>query len=437
MGAGIINQKNQPGFSAAEPVQPADGRFRWLAVSVFLLSSVLNYLDRNLLNILAPLIMAELHFNQTRLGVLISVFSISYAVASLGTGWMLDRFGINKTVSGAVGWWSLSAVASGLVHSFGGLAVSRAALGVGESAGISAVGKLNGIYLLPKERALGAAANQIGLSLGAALAPLWIGLALARGWRLPMMINGAAGFVWIPLWLFVSRRIRPTYPEQEIASARNGERKMEFGMFRERNLLVLVAANMLWMGGYALWSQWTTLYLMHVHGLTLKQAGHYVWIPPIASNIGGFFGGWLSLRAMRDGINAVPARRRAIWISALCSLLTLLLPFSPNAEWTTFGICVSFFFALAGSVNIYALPIDIFGPERSGLALAALTFAFGVLQMIISPVIGWMGDHQLYKEVVWIATVPLLASAGLLMALRTDSLGSGDKVHPGTAGAHS
>src|SRR6201987_777346 len=257
--------------------------WRWVAVSVFIISSTLNYLDRQLLVFLAPLIIRDLHLDQTRFGLLISAFSIAYAASSLLSGWLLDKAGINKAISIAIGWWSIAATCTAFTRNLAGLAVCRAALGVGESAGVPAVGKLNGIYLKPEERALGAAANQIGLSLGAIIAPLWIGVAVARGWRTPFVITGLMGFIWIPLWLFVNRAIPARYADQEIAS--DGA-LAEVSLLTSRPLILLVIANVLWMGSYSLWSNWTTLYLVHVHGLTLKQTAAYVWIPPLVSNLG-------------------------------------------------------------------------------------------------------------------------------------------------------
>ena len=389
---------------------------RWLAVTVFVISSTLNYLDRALLSTLAPLLMAELHFNQTAFGFLISAFSIAYAASSLATGWFLDRAGVTKGITVAVSWWSAAAVSTGLVRSLAGLAICRAALGIGESAGVPAVGKLNGLYLKPEERALGAAVNQIGLSVGLAIAPLCIGLAVRSGWRIPFIVTGVLGFLWIPVWVVLNRAIRPRYGDLEFArSSREGS---QLAILFDRNLILLVIANVLWMGSYSLWSNWTTLYLMRVDGLTLKQTAAYTWIPPLISNLGGFFGGWLSLRSMKRGTDAVAARRRAINVSALGSLITLLLPFAPDAHWAIAVISVSFFFALAGSVNIYALPIDIFGPARTGLAIAALTCAFGILQTVISPVIGFLSDRKLYTEVVWIVTAPLILSVLVLRGLR-------------------
>lgn len=389
---------------------------RWVAASIFIVSSTLNYLDRALLATLAPLLMTEMHFNQQEFGYLISAFSIAYAASSLAAGWFLDRVGVSRGISVAVSWWSTAAVATGLVRTIGGLTVCRAALGMGESAGVPAVGKLNGIYLKPEERALGAALNQIGLSVGLAIAPLCIGLAVAHGWRTPFVITGVLGFVWIPVWWSTKRRIAPAYISEEELSQIRPEK--EVGLLLDRNLILLVIANVLWMASYSLWSNWTTLYLMRVHGLTLQQTAKYTWIPPLISNLGGFFGGWLSLQWMQRNVGAIAARRRAVWFSAFGSCVTLLLLLSPGVGWTTALISLSFFFSLAGSVNIYALPIDIFGPARTGLAIAALTCAFGVMQTAISPVIGFLSDHHLYGQVVWIVTIPLFLSALVLNGLR-------------------
>ncbi|MBV9265229.1 MAG: MFS transporter [Acidobacteriaceae bacterium] len=387
---------------------------RWLAVSVFVISSTLNYIDRALLSTLAPLLMAEMHLTQVRFGFLISAFSIAYAASSLFAGWFLDRVGVTSGICGAVAWWSAAAISTAFTRNLAGLACARAALGIGESAGVPAAGKLNGLYLEPSERALGAALNQVGLSLGLALAPLSIGIAQAYGWRIPFIFTGALGFLWIPLWIALSRAIRPKYADQEFEVHSSSS----WAILLDRRLAVLVFANVLWMGSYSLWSNWTTLYLVKVHGLTLVQTARFVWIPPLVSNIGGFFGGWLSLKWIEHGNHPVAARRRAIWVSAAGSLFTLLLPLAPDARWATAIISVSFFFALAGSVNIYALPIDIFGPARSGLAIAALTCAFGILQTVISPVVGYLGDHRLYQQVVWLVTLPLLAGGLVLQLLK-------------------
>src|SRR6476646_155963 len=107
---------------------PSSFSLRWLAVGIFVVSSTLNYLDRTLLNTLAPLIMLEFHLNMAGFGVLLSAFSFAYAASTLAAGWMLDRFGVDRGISVAVGWWSTAAAATGLVGSVTGLTICRVAL---------------------------------------------------------------------------------------------------------------------------------------------------------------------------------------------------------------------------------------------------------------------------------------------------------------------
>jgi ACS family hexuronate transporter-like MFS transporter len=387
-------------------------RLRWFAVSVFIVSTTLNYLDRQLLAALAPLIMDEFHLNLTQYGWLISAFSFAYAASAVFAGWMLDRFGINRAISVAAAWWSVAAAAMAACTTFPALVACRAALGLGESAAVPAVGKLNGIYLKPPERAMGAALNQVGISVGMALAPAWIGVANAHSWRTPFLLSGLIGLAWIPLWLFVSRAI-PAPAASPLARVA----PVSFRLLLDPPLLVLIAANVLWMGAYSLWSNWTTIYLIHVQHLTLLETRSYVWIPPLISNLGGFFGGWLSLRWMNRGMGAVRARSMAIAVSAVGMLITLALPLVSSPSAATAIISASFFFALAGSVNLYAIPIDLYGPERSGLAISALVLAYGLLQTVISPIIGHLSDLQLYREVIWLVTIPALLAAAILWRL--------------------
>jgi len=389
---------------------------RWVAFSVFVLSSTLNNLDRVLLAVLAPLVLADLHLSEAQYGWLLTLFSLTYAATSLFAGWFLDRGGVNRAISFAVAWWSAATVSTGWAGSLGGLALCRAAFGMGASASVPAVGKVNGIYLRSEEHAMGAAVNGLGLNLGAAIAPLWISIARAHTWRTPFRIIGLFGFLWIPLWLLVHRLIPPG--TQNVSSHQNSQKSDGFRLLSDRSLVLLMIANVLWMGGYSLWQNWTTLYLTGVHHITLQETAALVWIPPVASYLGGFFGGWLSMRSIKRGVEPIKARQGAVWVSAAGSLCTFALPFVPNARWATAIIALSFFFVLAGSVNIYALPIDIYGAKNAGFTVAALTFAFGVLQAVLSPTIGWMADHGLYRQVVWLVTVPAVLSSITLLGCR-------------------
>jgi MFS transporter, ACS family, hexuronate transporter len=388
---------------------------RWLAVGIFVLSSTLNYLDRQLLAALAPTIMSEFRLSNLQYGQIQSVFSIVYAFMAPLAGAFIDRAGLNAGMSVSVILWSFASVATGFTHRLGALLGCRTALGIAESAGIPGYGKANAMYLESRELALGTAFNQIGISLGMFAAPLMVAaLAPRYGWRSNFVLAGMLGFVWIPLWLFTSRSV----PAASTAGAKKPVPIRD--LLRDRRLWGLMLATVFLMALYTLWSNWTTLYFVHEWRLTQDEANRrFAWIPPIFATLGGFFGGWIAYRSIRGGAGVVAARLRICWISAVILLATAAIPFMPNPAWATAAICVSFFWSLASSTNLYALPIDIFGAARAAFGVSALTFAYGLMQTFLSPAIGAMVDHLGFPAVcVSMSVLPLAGAWTLRVSLR-------------------
>src|SRR6476659_3336381 len=126
---------------------------RWIAIAVFLFSSTLNYLDRQLLAAAAPILKGEFHLTDRDYGVLVFAFSIAYASAAPFAGLFIDRVGLNRGIGVAVGAWSLVGIATGFAGGFESLLLCRALLGVSEAAAIPGTGKANGTYLLSQELA--------------------------------------------------------------------------------------------------------------------------------------------------------------------------------------------------------------------------------------------------------------------------------------------
>jgi len=160
---------------------------------------------------------------------------------------------------------------------------------------------------------------------------------------------------------------------------------------------------------YSLWSNWTTLYFVEQWHLPLAEANRrFAWIPGVISIAGGFFGGWLAYHWIRGGTGVVAARLRVCWISAGITLLTAAIPFMPSMPLAAAAISLSFFWAVCSSTNLYSLPIDLFGPARAGFGVAALTFAYGLMQAFLSPAIGTIVDHVGFTNVcLSVAALPL------------------------------
>ena len=180
---------------------------RWVTVGVFVFSSSLNYLDRQLLSALAPVIRGEFGWSYEDYGRVVSYFSIVYAIAAPLMGLVIDRIGLNSGVTLAVGVWSAATVWTGWARDLFGMVASRFLLGAAQGGGIPAAGKAMSTYLEPRERALGQGLSQVGLSIGMIAAPLLAGYMEPRhGWRSAFVVAGFLGLIWVPLWLFVARR---------------------------------------------------------------------------------------------------------------------------------------------------------------------------------------------------------------------------------------
>ena len=394
-------------------------RYRWAVLAVFVLSTAINYLDRATLSALAPVLISEFHLSNAQYGWIGSAFSLTYAASAPFAGLLIDRIGLNRAIGFAVGLWSGAGIATGLTSGLGGLVGCRAVLGAAEAAGIPAAGKAIHQFLRPGERALGNAVNQAGVSLGSVVAPLlatWI--FLRSGWRHAFVVTGVLGLAWIPLWLWVSRRVPAARGCEELRPpAGVGRLKPappHTAMLRDRRLWVFALANALSMVGYFFWFFWTSKYVVDVYRLTLRQAAWYVWIPPVFACCGGFLGGWLSLRLVERGLAAPAARFRVCLAAAVVSVVTAALPWAPTPAWASAGISLGIFAVAAFSVNMYTLPLDIFGAAPAGFAISILVSSYGAISTILGPAIGAVIDARGYSPVtVAVAFMPLAACAVL------------------------
>lgn len=356
---------------------------RWVAITIFISASILNYLDRQILSTMVDIwrTQHDFAFTYDDYGLLLAVFSIAYAVAALFTGWFVDRVGLNRGAAWAVALWAVASFGTGASHSVRELLVWRALLGISEAAAIAAVTKAIALYLLPPERAVGQAMSQLGLSVGSGLAPAFaVYFSYRFSWHWAFYTAGFLSLAWIPLWLATSRRIQPVVQSPAI----DQRAPRSFSLLADRKLWALMIANMLGMTLYSLWANWAPTFLIRLHHLTPPQAAHYTWIVPLAGYFGALLGGAISWRLVRSGRTPVAARKRACLIAAILLIPTAGVPLLPNPALATLGMSFSFFWVCAWSVNHYTLPIDIYGASQSGFSVSALVFAYGIMQSSIS-----------------------------------------------------
>jgi len=389
---------------------------RWWVITIFYLSSTINYLDRQILSAVAPAIKDEFHLTYEQYGLVLTAFYTVYMLSSPLMGFFLDKLGLNLGASLAIAWYSLAGLARAFTQGLTGLTIANAAVALGEAAGIPSTAKAAQTYLPQEERALGSALSQLGLSLGFFAAAYLANFCLARwGWRSAFLIAGWLGFLWIPLWWWAAKQA----PQQPIPATKTPENVAS--ILKQRQTWGFILANVLGMGNFALWMGWTTIYLTKTFSLSTIDANQIAPIPQLFAYAGGLLGGFASMKLIQGGTAPLDARRRVLIFSAVGMLSTALVPLAPTPAWAIAAISLSTATGSAWGVNLYTMPLDAFGSHRAAFAVSLLTAAYGLLQIFISPWIGRQVDQIGFRPVCTvIAIAPLLAYAILELTKSRD-----------------
>jgi ACS family hexuronate transporter-like MFS transporter len=357
-----------------------------------MLLSLLSYVDRNVLAILSPTILAEAHIDVEGYGWIVSAFSIAYLVGNPVWGVLLDRFGVRVGVAVAAALWTCASAGHALATGVGTFAFARAVLGFGEGATFPGGLRTATHTLDPERRARGVALAYSGGSLGAIIAPLIVTpVALVWGWRGAFVCTGALGALWLVLWSAVSRRAELGAPAPE--------RRAAGPSLRDPTLWGFMAAYAL--GGlpigFVIYG--APIHLARSLGCDQRVLGHVLWLPPLGWEIGYFFWGWVLDRsrsagrfARLFGLLALLALPFALtpWIHSLARVLALLF----------FAMFVAAGFVVAALAEVTHRHSIEHGAYLAGLGAGSWS---GVVALTM-PVFGWLFDRGAFGAAYAIAT---------------------------------
>lgn len=375
-----------------------------------LLVSLISYVDRSTLAILAPAILKETGLSGEQYGWIISAFSIAYMLSNPLWGWILDRAGLRIGMSAAVAWWTLASVAHAFAGGFWSFGAARAALGFGE--GATFPGGLRTVVqtLGPGYRGRGLAVAYSGGSLGALVTPLIVTpIFLWWGWRAAFWFTGIVGAAWLILWAFVSRRPdiarHPAGPESGKRSPRPAPRDPALWAFMSAYALGALPL------AFVLYS--ASLYLSGPLHRSQEFIGKVLWIPPLGWEVGYFFWGWLADRSHRRGQPRVPALGRMLAACAALSAVFFFVPAIPHVG----GVLAAMFLAMFVSAGFVVLSVayatHVYGSDHAGLIAGAGAGSWSFLVALAMPLFGRLFDLHRYAESFWIAAgVPFFGFAG-------------------------
>lgn len=390
--------------------QRAIPRLRWILASILLLVSIVNYLDRQALSILATTIQAELSISNAQYALIVQCFLLAYTAMHLLGGRLVDRLGTRIAESVFIVWWSTANILTSLASGFYSLAAFRTLLGLGEPGHYSASGKAVSEWFPSNEKGIAVGMYTMGGTLGAALAgPLLAFLTIHYGWRMAFVVTGCLGFIPAALWWFLYRRpaehARLGDAERSLLDragllARTATKKSAVpwsDLLRFRPLWLVMGARMITDPLWYFYLFWFPKYLQEVRGFTLAEVGATVWIVYLSADAGCLLGGWLSGILVRRGVAPVTARLRIMTVAAAVLALSFTLPLLPG-RLAMFAMASLFTCAeMVWMTNCVTLPIDIF-PSRTVGSVQGTIGAGGSLGGFLSTgAVGYMVTHFSYQ----------------------------------------
>jgi MFS transporter, ACS family, aldohexuronate transporter len=405
---------------------------RWRVVGLVMLATALNYLDRACLGVVAPTLKGEFGIDEAQLSYVITAFQLAYMITMPLAGRLGDWLGTRATFLLAVVWWSAANVLHGFATGWRSLAFYRALLGIGEAGNFPTAGKVVAEWFPPEERTLATGIFNLGAGLGAMLAPpLVTVLLLTWSWRAAFAVTGALGFVWAALWhrLYHPPESHPrtTAAEREliergrVREPATGARADLRGVWRlllpERNFWGIAGARFLAEPAWQFFVYWIPLYLATERGLVLKEIAWFAWMPFLAADLGGLFGGFLSPFFQRRGLALLTARKAAATVSAILMIGAVFIGQAASPGRAIAFFCVGAFAHQSLSSTLLTLPADLF-PARAVASASGLAGGIGYFGgMLFTLVIGYVAVRVGYGPLFVAIAFLDLAGAALLWSL--------------------
>jgi ACS family hexuronate transporter-like MFS transporter len=409
---------------------------RWWIGGILFASTVINYIDRQTLSILAPFLKQDYHWTNVDYANLVIAFRIAYAIGQSVCGRLIDRVGTRRGLTISVTWYSIVSLLTSLANGLLSFALFLFLLGAGESANWPGASKAVSEWFPKRERGLAAALYDSGSSVGGAIAPFLILPVYFRwGWRVAFVIPGLLGF----LWLFVWRRMyhlpedhpRISDVERQMILSESQEAAIDGkSRIRWRDLLKLpqtwgtIISKALTDPVWFFITDWFPIYLVG-KGISLKTGLLAVWIPFLAADLGNFFGGGVSGYLIRRGWPLGAARKALVVFGGVGVLLLIPTVFTVNLYMITllFGLATFSYASFSTIANV--LPTDLYRSDSVASVSGLSGTGAGIGTIIAFELIGHLsearqasGTHSFDPIVIVAGLIPFIGMILVLLLVR-------------------
>lgn len=377
---------------------PFAGRHRWVVVFLLLLATTINYIDRQVLGLLKPVLAKEFDWSQMDFSRMVMAFTLAYAIGLLIAGRVIDRLGTRIGFSLMVVFWSLSGMAHAVARQVGTFMAARFALGLGEAGNFPASAKAVAEWFPRKERGVATGIFNAGPSIGVVISVLVVPMILsAYGWQAVFWITGASGFVWLAIWWFwyesperhtgISSEEKDLILSDRIDSNQPTSRNLSWlKLFRYPQTWALVVGKGLIDPIFWFFLFWLPSYFADVFQMDMTKPNLPLMIIYASATIGSIGGGVLSSALIARGWQALRARKVALLVFAVLELLIILTQFADSVQVVVLLISISVAVHQAWATNIFTMASDLFPREVVG-SVTGIAGMAGSLGGILFPLL--------------------------------------------------
>ena len=344
-------------------------RLRWWIIALVCFGTIVNYLSRNSLAVLASTLMTQMHFSTREYSYVVGAFQLAYTVMQPVCGYVLDFLGTRMGFALFALLWSLASCLHGFATGWLSLAFFRGALGLTEAAAIPAGVKAISEWFPARERSVAMGFFNIGTSLGAMLAPpLVVFVQLRYNWRIAFLVTGGLGFVFAAAWWLFYRT--PAQLESNLPTTDGGERKPAvLGILRTRRYWGIAIPRFLSEPAWQTFNFWIPVYLTTERGVSLQGIAALAWLPFVAADIGSIVGGFVSPFFMKlFKMPVVSSRLAGIVLGATCMIGPGCIGFTASVHGAIGLLCVGAFAHQVISCMINTLSTDLFSSHEVATA---------------------------------------------------------------------
>jgi ACS family hexuronate transporter-like MFS transporter len=382
-------------------------------IGMIFLLTVVNYIDRMTLSVLAPTIMKQFAMTNVAYSRVVFMFLLAYTISQTVSGKVLDRVGTRAGFMLFVGIWTVASMLHAAARSVTQLGACRFFLGIGEAGNWPGAAKAVAEWFPVRERAFAMAVFNSGASIGAVVAPpLIVWVALTFGWRYAFFIGASLSLLVLTLWFLFYRTPdrHPRLSERERAhilsdqtpaeAAAAVSRRPWLSLFRHRQVWALVAGRFFTDPIWWFLISWLPNYLKAERGFSLALIGMLAWIPFLFADLGNLSGGGISSLLIRRGWSVDRARRVVMLGSAFLvpvGVATVVTGRSDAAALA--GVSLIAFCFQSWIVNVITIPSDCFPKQDVGSVAGIGGTAAGVASMLFTLLVGYLVDHFSYTPV--------------------------------------